>query len=90
MVPCTLYIRMISSLEEGLLIAGFMNEIVYRKPTTSNLDTMGLYTSDHFILYRPDKDTVEGISKSLTNRLGISIDDILRKMQSHSSLSMGE
>lgn len=51
---------------------------------------MGLSTSDHFILYRPDKDTVEGISKSLTNRLGISTDDILRKMQSHSNLSMGE
>lgn len=50
----------------------------------------GLLSSDHYILYRPDIDAVEGISKSLTNKLGISVEDIQRKMQSNSVLSMGK
>ncbi|KAL4441102.1 hypothetical protein ABPG74_002052 [Tetrahymena malaccensis] len=95
-IPCSIYLRLIQSMEEGFLIAGFINEIQYKKSNKSksvkkqNSEqlSISLQSQDHYILYRPDIDTVEGISKSLMSKLGIPIECIQYKIQSNSHLSM--
>ncbi|EGR33302.1 PAS domain S-box family protein [Ichthyophthirius multifiliis] len=68
LVPCTLMIKILPNLDEGITIVGFIKDV---ENNTNNNNIQLSEEKVHYMIYRTDNDAIQGISISVFNSFGI-------------------
>ncbi|EGR31396.1 PAS domain S-box family protein [Ichthyophthirius multifiliis] len=71
LVPCTIMIKILPNLDEGITIVGFLKDIQSNNNMIKNTMNQTANENYHYLIYRTDNHVLQGITQSCYQSLGI-------------------